>query len=399
MPEGEVRVGHGGDAARLDRIANVEHQAVAGARPACDTERRIHRDVVALDGPGTGPVRGRGRIEAPIHDALGGAPQRGAVGARRRSGPPARLDDAVELRCHEPRPQHDLLAAHGRREASLGACLRGGFGRLGDVLRRFAVRLPMGQVGQDRRLAHDMRLLGMGERHLNHLDAEQLAVWILVGRERRAARQLVGRADPRRTRDVDVEVSRVLRVGHHGVGVRAAAGLHTGDRLGVRNIGDVEDADAAHPVLADRIRHALRAAVEPAVEVFAGREQQVAVDRHVVLRVGADVGRDQRGATRLRDVPHLQPVEVALDHVVSRKREIRIEVREVAQIARIGERRRLRRRGHHAQVPGRLGGVHPSGAQAHAAIGAGGRGGHIELRGGSARRDRADREQQGQGSH
>src|SRR5438132_6957779 len=36
-----------------------------------------------------------------------------------------------------------------------------------------------------RSLAHDMRLLGMGDRHLNHLDAEQLAVWILVGRERR----------------------------------------------------------------------------------------------------------------------------------------------------------------------------------------------------------------------
>ena len=40
--------------------------------------------------------------------------------------------------------------------------------------------------------------------------------------------------------------------------VRAAARLHVGDVLRMRDVGDVEDADAADAVLADRILHALR---------------------------------------------------------------------------------------------------------------------------------------------
>src|SRR5437660_9295347 len=113
MPEREVRVGHRGDAARLDRIANVEQQAVAGARPACDTWRRVERDVAAVDGSGPRAIPGGWRVEPPIHDALDGRPEGGAVGTSRRPGPAARLDDAVELRRDEARAQHDLLPAHG----------------------------------------------------------------------------------------------------------------------------------------------------------------------------------------------------------------------------------------------------------------------------------------------
>ena len=161
------------------------------------------------------------------------------------------------------------------------------------------------QVGENCRLAHDARLVGMRQRHLDHLDAEQLAVGILVRRQRRAPRQLAGRAHRRPARDVDVDVGRVIRGRHERMRVRAAAGLHRGDGLGMRDVGDVEDADAAHPVLADGVLHPLRAAVEPAVEVLTGDEQEVAIHRHVILRVGTDVGRHQHRLGGLRDVPHL----------------------------------------------------------------------------------------------
>src|SRR5439155_1255877 len=83
-------------------------------------------------------------------------------------------------------------------------------------------------------------------------------------------------ADRGPTRHVDVNVRRVLRVGQQRVCVRATTRLHRGDGLGMRDVGNVEDADAAHAVLAYRIRHALSAAVEPAVEVLAGYDVAVA---------------------------------------------------------------------------------------------------------------------------
>src|SRR5207244_10188447 len=95
---------------------------------------------------------------------------------------------------------------------------------------------------------------------------------------------------------------------------------------------DVEDADAAQPVLTHRVGHALRAAVEAAVEVLAGDEEKVAVDRDVVLGVGTHIERDERGVARLRDVPHLEAVEVALNGVMAREGNIRIEEGEVAGI-------------------------------------------------------------------
>ena len=78
--------------------------------------------------------------------------------------------------------------------------------------------------------------------------------------------------------------------GHDGVRVRSAAGLHGRDELGMLDVGDVEHADAAHALLADRFGHAAEAAVGAAVGRLRRHEQQVAVDRDVVLRRGAEVG-------------------------------------------------------------------------------------------------------------
>ena len=84
------------------------------------------------------------------------------------------------------------------------------------------------------------------------------------GHAARAAGQLAGRPDGGRARDVDVDVLRVLRIDQHRVGVGAAAGLHVAHVLRIGDVGDVEDPDAAEPLGADRVLHALGAAVEPA---------------------------------------------------------------------------------------------------------------------------------------
>src|SRR5439155_21968421 len=87
----------------------------------------------------------------------------------------------------------------------------------------------------------------------------------------------------------------------------------------------------------------------------------------------------QDGLRRLRDVPHLQAVEVALDDVVPGERKIGVEEAEVAGIGVVREARRLRCRSHEPQVPERLRRVHPSGAQADAPVGGGRGGGGADL--------------------
>ena len=68
--------------------------------------------------------------------------------------------------------------------------------------------------------------------------------------------------------------------------MRAAAGLHVRQVLGIGNVGRIEDPDAPDPVVAHRVLYPLRAAVQPSGGGFAGHEDQVAVDRHVALRAG-----------------------------------------------------------------------------------------------------------------
>src|SRR5439155_113921 len=71
--------------------------------------------------------------------------------------------------------------------------------------------------------------------------------------------------------------------------VRAAAGLHVSDVLGVRDVRDVKDADAADSLTTHRVLDTLRTAVEACAVGFAGYEQQVLVYRDVALGCGADV--------------------------------------------------------------------------------------------------------------
>ena len=114
------------------------------------------------------------------------------------------------------------------------------------------------EIVEDAGRADDRRVLRMRERNLDHFDAEERRVRILLRRERWSSPTArCGDTRRRRTRDVDVDVVAVLRIDEHRVRVRSAARLHVRDVLWIRDVGDVEDANAANALLAHRRRHAL----------------------------------------------------------------------------------------------------------------------------------------------
>src|SRR5205809_5551988 len=93
------------------------------------SDRRIDRDVVALGGPRWRPVATRDRVDDPIDHRLSVGPQHRAVCRRRCTGPTPRLDDAIEPKRDEPRPQDDFHTVARRREPAVGPRLRDGFRR------------------------------------------------------------------------------------------------------------------------------------------------------------------------------------------------------------------------------------------------------------------------------
>ena len=213
---------------------------------------------------------------------------------------------------------------------------------------------------EDARRADDRRLLRRRQRHADHFEAEPRRVGI-VDRPVLAAGQLLLRAHARRPGHIDIDVVLVVRIGDHRVRVRAAAGLHVGDVLRAGDVGDVEDADAAQPILADRLGHALDAAVDPPRQAFARHEQQVLVDRDVALRRRADIRHHRHRLGRVADVVDLEAVVVALDRVLPAERQIGVRHAE-----KLLARRRRRDQPH---VPRRLRGVPAAGREADARIG------------------------------
>src|SRR3989449_2901157 len=239
---------------------------------------------------------------------------------------------------------------------------------LGDVLGCLTVARRRDQILKDAGRADDMRLLRMRERNLNHFDAEQRRVRRRIERSHRATGQLVGRAHGGRAGNVDVDVVGITGLRHNGMRVRAATRLHVGDVPRIGEIGGVEDADAAQPVMAHRIRHALRSAVGPAVQRLARDEQEVAIDGDVALRSGTDEGFVQPRNLRVRDVPDLDAVEITLNDVVAAHREIGVDEAEIARRIAIDEVGRGRRCRDQSHIPVRLAGSKPSGAEPDARI-------------------------------
>ena len=344
----------------MRRVTDVEQEAVAAARATGQANRRIDRDVVALVRPRLGSRRlGLVRADHVVHDRLHAGAQRGAVGRIGRR-PAVGLGNAVEHRLHEPRAEHVLRSERVGGEAARRPrriCLALGFS---DVLRHFAVRRRLRQRIEDARAADHGRLLRRGERHLDHFDPEQRAVRIRVGRLPHAAGELGGRAHRRRAGNVDVHVVRVFGIDHDRVRMRSAARLHVREVLGTRDVGDVEDANAAEALMRNGVVHALAAAIESPAESLTGDEQQVAIYRDVALRRRAEVGVLQSRPRRRRDVPDLESIVVALDHVVLVEREIGVRGAD--------EFLRWRDVGDQLEIAGRLTGILQSCPQAHARV-------------------------------
>ncbi len=127
------------------------------------------------------------------------------------------------------------------------------------------------------------------------------------------------------------------------------AGLHGGHLFRLAHVGDVEDADAAEALGADRFLNALRSAVEPAACLFHRHDQQVAVDRHVSLTARAHDGGDEPGLPRIFDVVGIEPVEAAEEEMIPLEREVGVrEAKCVRPRRRLTWIRRLRIR---ARVP------------------------------------------------
>src|SRR4029079_18989844 len=117
VPEREVRVRNGADAHRVRRIRDVEEQPIAAARTAAAADRGEYGDVMTL----------------------------------RRT------------------------RAHGRRALALRRITTSTLGALEAVLDYALPNRRRGsEVWEDARSTDDLRLLGMGERHLDHFDAEEL---------------------------------------------------------------------------------------------------------------------------------------------------------------------------------------------------------------------------------
>ena len=150
-------------------------------------------------------------------------------------------------------------------------------------------------VGEEPRPADDARRGRSSQRHLDHVDAVQRCVGVFLRILAGAARQLVARAHDAGARVVDVDVRGVLGVDDQRVRMRAAARLHRRNLPRLADVADVEDAHAAEPLLADRLGHAARAAVDAPARLLHRHEQQIAVNGQVALAAGADHRRTSCG--------------------------------------------------------------------------------------------------------
>ena len=121
------------------------------------------------------------------------------------------------------------------------------------------------------------------------------------------------------------------------VRMRTAAGLDSGDLLGILDVRDIEDAHAAETIFLSCGRVAfffvawgrwrfrwksLRAAIEAAVGHFHGHEQKVFVHRDIALAAGADHRGQQRCLGGIGDVINIHAVKISLEQVIALERQV-----------------------------------------------------------------------------
>ena len=221
MPVGEVRVGGRIETHRRDRVADVDQQAVSFTGATRQSERRVHRDVVALRTLATTTRRratcrpGEHRVDRTLRHTA----HRGAIGrVHRRTA--TRLHGVVQQRTKHLRRHHHVHA----RLRVLRDERAGGLRRRERLRRRFLVGIGQAMRRRGAQSSEDVGTTNhrgrgrVGERHLDDLDAQARRVRI-VRRHVGATGEFAGRTDARRTRHVDVHVVLVLRILEHRVRV------------------------------------------------------------------------------------------------------------------------------------------------------------------------------------
>src|SRR5690606_23534633 len=119
------------------------------------------------------------------------------------------------------------------------------------------------------------------DRDLDHIYAKERRFRVLERGLVRAALELLAGTDAARAGSVDIDVTVVIGIGDHRMGVRASARLHCAHLLRHAYVADVEDTDAEKALPARRARNALQAAVEPPARLLDRIDQQIVDDGHV----------------------------------------------------------------------------------------------------------------------
>src|SRR5438094_942663 len=165
----------------------------------------------------------------------------------------------------------------------------------------------------------------MSERYLDHLDAEQRRVRVLIRRETHTPGKLVRRTYAAGAGDVDIDVVGIFRVDEQAVRVGSTAGLNVANVFRITDIAYVEDANPAQSILADGVLHTLSAAVDSGGQILARDEQQIPVHGDVALRGWTHVSLFERRLLRIADVPDLVAAEASLKDVVAEESEVGVD--------------------------------------------------------------------------
>ena len=273
MPVGIVRIVHRVDALRMHRVFDIEQDPVAGAGASRQTNRRIHRDVVALIGVL--------RLLLFLVVAAAVAQSVHGAGAGIHEHPRAGNDFGVLGRRHW---DLDDVDAEQRRI-------------------RILVGLAARASGQFFALAHEGR-----SRNIN------VNVVFVVGvhHQRVGVRSAAGLHGGHLLRILDIgDVENSDATKTFGLRGRQAAFLFLA--RGGR-----------------RFRwKSLRAAIDAPVGHFHRHEHQVFVDRYVALSAGADHGGHQRGLGWIGNIENIHSVEISLEQVIALESHVRVSERQL----------------------------------------------------------------------
>src|SRR2546421_12940354 len=104
-------------------------------------------------------------------------------------------------------------------------------------------------IHKNARAVYHRGVLRRGKRHLNHINAKQSCVRILVRRSTRTSGQLFVLTDKRSSRDIDKDVVLIIRIDDQRVRMRSAASLHRGYLFRIPDVGNIENPHAAETIL------------------------------------------------------------------------------------------------------------------------------------------------------